>query len=56
VIVMEKPRHWWHGDVHVVPCRLCGCPIQARAGRIGEGMRAHFATVHPEVSEGGDAS
>lgn len=50
--VVEKVRHWWHGDPSVVPCGLCGCPIQARNGRIGEGMRSHYAVVHPGVSMG----
>jgi len=50
--VIEKARHWWHGDPNVVPCELCGCPIQSRRGSLSSGMRAHYATVHPEPLDG----
>jgi hypothetical protein len=49
---LEKARHWWIGDPSVVPCEFCGCPLQARRGLISEAVRAHNATVHPELLSG----
>lgn len=54
---VKAVSHWWHGDPDVVPCKLCGCPIQSRRGSLGQGMREHYSVVHPtELEAMGGAS
>lgn len=43
-------RHWWTGLPDVIPCPLCGCPIQATTtGTLDDGMLKHTEMVHRDL-------